>query len=86
MYLLCAHRDSTPLNSLPSAHHDEIPRHAALHCQGYVALLGSDDQSWGWNLVDNQLIHNGTPVSPYPRINNPPKYQTDESDLFFTVS
>ncbi|EFO22851.1 F-box/SPRY domain-containing protein 1 [Loa loa] len=53
-------------------------KHAALHCQGYVALLGSDDQSWGWNLVDNQLLHNNTPISPYPHINNPPKYQTGE--------
>uniref|UniRef100_A0A914R1D6 Uncharacterized protein n=1 Tax=Parascaris equorum TaxID=6256 RepID=A0A914R1D6_PAREQ len=53
----------------------EILRHAALHCQGYVALLGSDDQSWGWNLVDNQLMHNNAQISPYPRVNNPPKYQ-----------
>lgn len=50
-------------------------RQAALHCQGYVALLGSDGQSWGWNLVDNQLLHNSTQISPYPHINNPPKYQ-----------
>ncbi|KHN78688.1 F-box/SPRY domain-containing protein 1 [Toxocara canis] len=53
-------------------------KHAALHCQGYVALLGSDDQSWGWNLVDNQLMHNNAQISPYPRVNNPPKYQMGE--------
>ncbi|MCP9259142.1 F-box/SPRY domain-containing protein 1 [Dirofilaria immitis] len=53
-------------------------KHAALHCQGYVALLGSDDQSWGWNLVDNQLLHNSTQICPYPHVNNPPKYQMGE--------
>lgn len=26
-------------------------KHAAMHCPGYVALLGSDDQSWGWYVV-----------------------------------
>lgn len=50
-------------------------RHAALHCPGYVALLGSDDQSWGWNLVDNSLLHNAEQLGVYPRVNNPPKYQ-----------
>lgn len=62
-----------------------IFRHAALHCQGYVALLGSDDQSWGWNLVDNQLIHNGAQISPYPRINNPPKYQVNYIPIFYII-
>ncbi|TKR68049.1 hypothetical protein L596_024095 [Steinernema carpocapsae] len=53
-------------------------RHAALHCQGYMPLLGSDDQSWGWNLVDNSLIYNGNSTEVYPRFNNPPKYQIGE--------
>ncbi|EJW89064.1 F-box/SPRY domain-containing protein 1 [Wuchereria bancrofti] len=53
-------------------------KYAALHCQGYVALLGSDDQSWGWNLVDNQLLHNSKSICPYPHINNPPRYQMGE--------
>ncbi|KAI6235011.1 F-box/SPRY domain-containing protein 1 [Aphelenchoides besseyi] len=53
-------------------------KHAALHCPGYVALLGSDDQSWGWNLVDNSLLHNGVSIGHYPRLNNPPKYQMGE--------
>ncbi|KAI6176757.1 F-box/SPRY domain-containing protein 1 [Aphelenchoides bicaudatus] len=53
-------------------------KHAALHCPGYVALLGSDDQSWGFNLVDNSLLHNGALVGQYPRINNPPKYQVGD--------
>jgi F-box protein 45 len=41
-------------------------------------LLGSDDQSWGWNLVDNSLLHNGVCVGQYPKLNNPPKYQVGE--------
>ncbi|KAI1724189.1 SPRY domain-containing protein [Ditylenchus destructor] len=53
-------------------------KHAALHCPGYVPLIGSDDQSWGWNLVDNSLLHNGQLISQYPRFNNPPKYQIGE--------
>lgn len=53
-----------------------IYRHAALHCPGYLALIGSDDQSWGWNLVDNTVVHNGEILGKYPRLlNNTPKYQ-----------
>jgi F-box protein 45 len=44
----------------------------------YVALLGSDDQSWGWNLVDNHLLHNGDAHGNYPLLNNAPKYQVGE--------
>lgn len=51
---------------------------ASLQCHGYVALLGSDDQSWGWNLVDNHLLHNGDAQGNYPLLNNPPKYQVGE--------
>lgn len=46
-----------------------------MQCQGYVALLGSDDQSWGWNLVDNNLLHNGEVNGNFPQCNNAPKYQ-----------
>lgn len=53
-------------------------REAALQCHGYVALLGSDDQSWGWNIVDNHLLHNGDSQGNYPLLNNPPKYQVGE--------
>ena len=48
---------------------------APLQNQGYVALLGSDSQSWGWNLVDNHLLHNGDSQGNYPLLNNAPKYQ-----------
>ena len=32
-------------------------------------------QSWGWNLVDNHLLHNGDSQGNYPQLNNAPKYQ-----------
>ncbi|KAK2718573.1 F-box/SPRY domain-containing protein 1-like [Artemia franciscana] len=48
---------------------------ASLHQNGYLALLGSDDESWGWNLVDNDLFHSGEVQGNYPQFNNPPKYQ-----------
>lgn len=53
-------------------------KEAQLQCQGYVGLLGSDDQSWGWNLVDNHLLHNGDTQGHYPLLNNCPKYQVSE--------
>ena len=46
-----------------------------MQCPGYVALLGSDIHSWGWNLVDNVLLHNGDSQGNYPLLNNAPKYQ-----------
>ncbi|XP_032081689.1 F-box/SPRY domain-containing protein 1 isoform X2 [Thamnophis elegans] len=53
-------------------------KRAPMQCQGYVALLGSDDQSWGWNLVDNNLLHNGEVNGSFPQCNNAPKYQIGE--------
>lgn len=53
-------------------------REASLQCNGYVALLGADDQSWGWNLVNNHLLHNGEAIGGYPLLNNAPKYQVGE--------
>ncbi|XP_071548300.1 F-box/SPRY domain-containing protein 1 isoform X2 [Panulirus ornatus] len=53
-------------------------RDAAVQCPGYVALLGSDEHSWGWNLVDNHLLHNGDSQGNYPLLNNAPKYQVGE--------
>ncbi|XP_029665128.1 F-box/SPRY domain-containing protein 1, partial [Formica exsecta] len=53
-------------------------KEAPLLCHGYVALLGSDEHSWGWNLVDNHLLHNGDPQGNYPLLNNAPKYQVGE--------
>ncbi|ELU05519.1 hypothetical protein CAPTEDRAFT_20741 [Capitella teleta] len=51
---------------------------APQHCSGYVALLGNNNQSWGWNLVDNHLLHNGDCQGNYPLLNNAPKYQCGE--------
>ena len=51
-------------------------------CHGYVALLGSNDQSWGWNLVDNHLLHNGDSQGNYPQLNNAPKYQVKRFGMF----
>lgn len=56
-------------------------KRAPMQCQGYVALLGSDDQSWGWNLVDNNLLHNGEVNGNYPQCNNAPKYQVGAASL-----
>lgn len=50
---------------------------AILQCHGYAPLLGWDDQSWGWNLVDNYLLHNGDAHGCYP-VTNAPKYQVGE--------
>lgn len=52
-------------------------KEAAAQCHGYVALLGSDSESWGWNLVDNHLLHNGDSQGNYPQLNNAPKYQVE---------
>lgn len=32
-----------------------------------MALLGKDDHSWGWNIVDNVLIHKGNKIATYPQ-------------------
>ena len=50
-------------------------QHASVQSQGYSPLIGGDSQSWGWNLVDNHLIHNGDSQGNYPMLNNAPKYQ-----------
>ena len=56
-------------------------KEAPNQCHGYVALLGSDEQSWGWNLVDNHLLHNGDSQGNYPQLNNAPKYQVKPRSL-----
>ena len=49
---------------------------AAAQCHGYVALLGSDSESWGWNLVDNYLLHNRDSQGNYPQLKNAPELKT----------
>ena len=41
-------------------------------------------QSWGWNLVDNHLLHNGDSQGNYPQLNNAPKYQVKEGHVYIT--
>eukprot|EP00096_Caligus_rogercresseyi_P016332 TRINITY_DN8940_c0_g1_i1.p1 TRINITY_DN8940_c0_g1~~TRINITY_DN8940_c0_g1_i1.p1 ORF type:complete len:254 (-),score=69.49 TRINITY_DN8940_c0_g1_i1:256-1017(-) len=53
-------------------------KEAPNQCHGYVPLLGSNEFSWGWNLVDNHLLHNGGSKGNYPLLNNAPKYQVGE--------
>ncbi|VVC86702.1 F-box/SPRY domain-containing protein 1 [Leptidea sinapis] len=53
-------------------------KEAPLQCQGYVGLLGIDENSWGWNLVDNVLLHNGENRGEFPHLTNCPKYQVGE--------
>jgi len=48
---------------------------AHMHSRGYVALIGRDAQSWGWNIVDNHLLHDGINQGTYPLLNNASKYQ-----------
>lgn len=50
---------------------------AILQCHGYAPLLGWDDQSWGWNLVDGMILHNGD-AGNFPLLTNAPKYQVGE--------
>ena len=50
---------------------------APLRVRGYKALLGSSDESWAWNLVDNYLLHGGSRLDQYPKCNNPAKYQVE---------
>ena len=42
---------------------------APLQCLGYVPLIGSNSESWGWNLSKKVSFHEGV-ESPYPA-NNP---------------
>lgn len=48
---------------------------SSLQCNGYVPLIGNDEHSWGWNLVENVLIHKGDSCRAYPEIPNAPKYE-----------
>ncbi|XP_023819894.1 SPRY domain-containing SOCS box protein 1 [Oryzias latipes] len=37
-----------------------------LQASGYSVLVGGDSQSWGWELVSNQLWHSGKMLEHYP--------------------
>ncbi|XP_065086819.1 protein gustavus-like [Ochlerotatus camptorhynchus] len=51
---------------------------APLHSQGYQSLVGSNDQSWGWDLGRNMLYHNS---KIYPGITYPSILKPDETFL-----
>ncbi|KAF7997716.1 hypothetical protein HCN44_009114 [Aphidius gifuensis] len=64
---------------------------APLTAKGYFGLLGSNEHSWGWNLIDDNLVHNGYVYGKYPywdknkqeikglNQNIPAKYRTGET-------
>ncbi len=37
------------------------------HGEGYTNLLGSTESSWGWNIKNNKLLHNGQTIGNYPK-------------------
>lgn len=47
-------------------------KEAALHCVGYQSLVGSNSESWGWDLGRNKFLHDtkNNPGSTYPRLLN----------------
>ncbi|KAH9388340.1 F-box/SPRY domain-containing protein 1 [Tyrophagus putrescentiae] len=53
-------------------------KEATLQAAGYVPLIGSNVHSWGWNLVENSLVHGGHCTGAYPRLANAPRYQTGD--------
>jgi len=65
---------------------------APLRAAGYQALVGGNDESWGWDLGRNILLHNDRQSAPVglvssPNLNN--NYHSypkiDEADLTYTV-
>jgi len=60
---------------------------APLHCTGYRSLIGSTEDSWGWDLCRNRLCHSGSikhdTVYPTPaalsRLNDSGDYQAPET-------
>ena len=44
-----------------------------------MALIGSDNQTFGYNLVDNSLLHDGKRIGDFPRLKNAAKYSIGES-------
>ena len=40
---------------------------SVLHGEGYYSLLGSDHESWGWDLSEGVLHYNGKVIRNYPQ-------------------
>lgn len=43
---------------------------AKLQDSGYYPLLGCDTESWGWDIPDGQLRHDGAAIQKYPKDND----------------
>lgn len=59
---------------------------APLHCVGYQSLVGSNSDSWGWDLGRNKLYHD---VKNFPGVTYPTLLNSDENfvvpDTFLVV-
>ena len=60
-------------------------RRAEMRAQGSVPLLGQDEHSWGWNLVENSLLHAGDSHGNFPVISNAPRYQVFTSNKMHVI-
>jgi len=45
-------------------------QHEVVRLSGYKPLLGSSNESWAWNLVDNHVYHGGKKRGNYPNMEN----------------
>jgi len=50
-------------------------KQAPMICSQYLPLLGATRHGWGWNLVDNVLLHEALSRGNYPLSNYAPRYQ-----------
>ena len=46
-------------------------KQAPMQDRGYISLVGNNLYSWGWNLVDNLLYHNGRSNGKFPKFHLP---------------
>lgn len=68
-------------------------KNAPLHCAGYHSLIGSNNESWGWDLIRNKLYHNlkvtshsGYLIAPsYPAILENPGEPFTVPDSFLVI-
>ncbi|XP_061197714.1 SPRY domain-containing SOCS box protein 1-like [Saccostrea cucullata] len=56
---------------------------APLHCVGYQSLVGSNCESWGWDLGRNKLYHDvkNNPGVTYPSLNSDENFVVPDSFL-----
>jgi len=50
-------------------------RDAPLHCTGYRSLVGSNDDSWGWDLCRNRLLHSASHVDDLTSSSTAPSHR-----------